>query len=378
MNDEFINFIDLVISNGDLTEKSRSTILKKAESLGINKDEAELILDSKIAANAGVPKKENLIKCPSCGDTINGLSQVCSSCGYVLNETTVVGENSKNLNDSINLLEDLIVEVKSIPPPSFLERIKIIALTYCTLGLYLVYRKFFHKKGNKYFNNLVAKCEKESRIIKTYYGEDKKVRSLLDELNNEISGISSHRKKLSLNLNFGCFGIFVIAILSYYGCVSSIVSVSEELQEVKDLISSGSIEKAKQKATLLGGHEKKRAFDDIYSYEINKLILENNLEEAKNKLRLINTDHIKNDLSDKISILEINKLILENNLKEAKSKLRLINTDYKRNELSDKILIIEINELFEKSMYDEAKIKAQMLDNSYDRKKILDKISSIE
>ena len=48
-----------------------------------------------------------------------------------------------------------------------------------------------------------------------YYGEDKKVRFLLDELNTEIIKIGKDRKKLALKTNIGCFGLVIIFIAFY-------------------------------------------------------------------------------------------------------------------------------------------------------------------
>ena len=110
MNKEIENLINMALADGEVTEKERAIILRKAESLGIDKDEVEMILDAKLhqlKTKTNEPKKENVNKCPSCGEIIHGLSQVCSSCGYVLNKSTIVGENSKSLNDSIHQLENL-------------------------------------------------------------------------------------------------------------------------------------------------------------------------------------------------------------------------------------------------------------------------------
>ena len=49
MNPELENLINMAFAKGELTEKDREIILKKAESLGENKDEVELILNGKLA-----------------------------------------------------------------------------------------------------------------------------------------------------------------------------------------------------------------------------------------------------------------------------------------------------------------------------------------
>lgn len=216
-NEQLEKLIEMALMDGELTEKEKQILFKKAESFGVDLDEFEMVLEAKLhqlKTKANETKRENVNKCPSCGEIIHGLSQVCSSCGYVLNKSTIAGENSKGLNDSIDQLENLIIDVKSSPKPSFGDRIKIVVLTYFSLGLYLIYRRFAHKKGDS-FDNLVAKCEKEARLIKVHYGEDKKVRLLLDELNGEIDKIGKERKKLSLRTNLGCFGLVIVFIGLY-------------------------------------------------------------------------------------------------------------------------------------------------------------------
>jgi hypothetical protein len=344
MNIELENLIDMALADGKVTEKERAVILRKAESLGIDKDEVEMILDAKLhqlKTKTNEPKKENVNKCPSCGEIIHGLSQVCSSCGYVLNKSTIVGENSKSLNDSIHQLEHLIIDVKSAPKPSFGERLKIVILTYFSLGLYLVYRKFAHKKGDS-FETLVAKCEKESRSIKMYYGEDKKVRFLLDELNTEIIKIGKDRKKLALKTNLGCFGLVIVFIAFY--AVMGIWSFNQsgmngdDTKKIDSLISIGAIDKAKQEEyKLTPDYKKNDAFDRIYIYEIDQHIQNNEIDLAKNKANSIKSKYKREENMDKVITIEVNKLIEENKLVDAKNKAQIINNQYDRKDMLDKI-----------------------------------------
>jgi hypothetical protein len=346
MNPELENLINMALADGEVTEKERAIILRKAEGLGLDVDEIEMILDGKIhqlKTKANESKKENVKKCPSCGEIIHGLSQVCSSCGYVLNKSTIAGENSKGLNDSIDQLENLIIDVKSSPKPSFGDRIKIVVLTYFSFGLYLIYRKFAHKKGDS-FDNLVAKCEKESRLIKVHYGEDKKVRLLLDELNGEIYKIGKDRKKLSLRTNLGCFGLVIVFIVLY--AIMTIWSLNYSKEYLKDtnstkidsLISIGETDKAKQEASKISpDYKKDDAFDKILIYEIDQHILKNEIDLAKNKASSVKSKYKREEFLDKVLSIEINNLIEENKLVDAKNKAQLINNQYDRKEMLEKI-----------------------------------------
>jgi len=56
MHPEIENLINMALADGEVTERERAIILRKAESLGIDKDEVEIILDGKIA----LMKKEQI------------------------------------------------------------------------------------------------------------------------------------------------------------------------------------------------------------------------------------------------------------------------------------------------------------------------------
>jgi hypothetical protein len=92
MNPEIENLINMALADGEVTEKERGMILRKAESLGLDKDEVEMILDGKIAlskkenhntqASKTTSNKEGEIKkCPACGAAVQSFSSKCSDCG---------------------------------------------------------------------------------------------------------------------------------------------------------------------------------------------------------------------------------------------------------------------------------------------------------
>lgn len=156
-------------------------------------------------------KSNEIVKCPNCGDLISGLNQVCPSCGFIFNSNN---EYLKNLHSSLNRLEELIIEVKSVPKPSFTKNLITALFSYMTLGIYYIAIKLLQKKQDS-FEKVVARCEKEKRQIKTYFGDDKKVSLLLNELDTEINAIKIERNKLSKQTSIGCFSVFIILILLY-------------------------------------------------------------------------------------------------------------------------------------------------------------------
>lgn len=57
MNKELVKFIELCLADGEISEKERKVIFRKAEELGVAKDECEIILEGLVLNNAKVNNK---------------------------------------------------------------------------------------------------------------------------------------------------------------------------------------------------------------------------------------------------------------------------------------------------------------------------------
>jgi uncharacterized protein YfcZ (UPF0381/DUF406 family) len=113
MNPEIENLISMALADGEVTEKERGIILRKAEALGLDQDEVEMILDGKIALQKkefdnSQLSKENLSnkagsikKCPSCGSSVQSFATKCSDCGH---EFSNIG-SANSIKELINQLE---------------------------------------------------------------------------------------------------------------------------------------------------------------------------------------------------------------------------------------------------------------------------------
>jgi hypothetical protein len=150
MHSEIEKLINLALVDGQITEKERNLILKKATDLGVDTIELEMYIEAKKHLH-----ERNIlgsqIKCPSCGNKLSGLLKTCP-CGYVFNTGSI--QESKSLESAIETLENLIIQVRGLSSSTSKEVI----------------------------NSLIARVEKEIRYIKTRYSDNVEVKKLLSEL----------------------------------------------------------------------------------------------------------------------------------------------------------------------------------------------------
>ncbi len=97
MDTQLEKLIDLALADGQLTDKERQVLTRKALELGVDQDEFEMVLDAKLhlAQKAAAPtqglsepqkphsqKEGEARKCPSCGATVLSFSTTCDGCGH--------------------------------------------------------------------------------------------------------------------------------------------------------------------------------------------------------------------------------------------------------------------------------------------------------
>jgi len=120
MHPEIENLINMALADGEVTEKERGIILRKAELLSYSKDEIEMIIDGKIAllkkeqsvlqptSTLKSNKEGDLKKCPSCGASTKSFQTKCEQCG---NEFRNVAINSS--------MNELLIKLKKISKSQF-------------------------------------------------------------------------------------------------------------------------------------------------------------------------------------------------------------------------------------------------------------------
>lgn len=133
-NDQIEGLISAALADGVLTEKEKQILFKKAQSMGIDLDEFEMVLDARLvelkkreaqdakqhelemekakAAQKSAPKSNKfgeVRKCPACGAMVESFQTKCPECGY---EFTNIEANSTT-KELLKALEDVDKQVSS-------------------------------------------------------------------------------------------------------------------------------------------------------------------------------------------------------------------------------------------------------------------------
>jgi len=82
-SEELEKLISEAVIDGALTDQEKQALFKKAESLGIDLDEFEMVLEARLFEQKGKLKSkvENVNKCPLCGAPVESFTTKCSYCG---------------------------------------------------------------------------------------------------------------------------------------------------------------------------------------------------------------------------------------------------------------------------------------------------------
>lgn len=116
-NEQLEQLIDYALADGELTEKEKQVLFKKAETMGVDLDEFEMVLEARLferrkkeqnvpTENVASPKSSkygDVRKCPSCGAMVQSFQTRCSDCGY---EFSNVASNS-SIQKLFKMLDDV-------------------------------------------------------------------------------------------------------------------------------------------------------------------------------------------------------------------------------------------------------------------------------
>ena len=122
-NDQIESLINAALADGELSEKEKQILFKKAETSGIDLDEFEMILEGRLfekqqslnkkdAEPIAAPKSDkfgDVKKCPACGAIAQSFQTKCSDCGHEfsnLDANVSIGKLFEMLNACENERKD--------------------------------------------------------------------------------------------------------------------------------------------------------------------------------------------------------------------------------------------------------------------------------
>jgi hypothetical protein len=244
MHQDIDKLIGVAIKNG-LTDKEREILINKAVSLGLDKFEFELYLESKIE----IKNINNLYACPKCGSQIPAVSKVCSFCGFVFRDDgqktlidNLIIRISQNLNDLRALpkfnvfrtlfIDNLFLTISILSIYGFvlylISKMYIFGFPFIFWLFSLVfvlpirwYIKKERKKANKIilpkptFKSIKINYEENKKIASIYYGESFEIKKIMDNFSIEIEVIELARKK-NIKNTFTISAILALLLLSVF------------------------------------------------------------------------------------------------------------------------------------------------------------------
>jgi len=120
-NEKIENLINYALSDGELTEKEKQILFKRAEEEGIDLDEFEMVLDAKLhqkkqsmkePTTTAAPKSDkfgDVKKCPACGAMVQSFQTKCTDCGHEfsnLEANASIDKLFKMLNDAEDMRKE--------------------------------------------------------------------------------------------------------------------------------------------------------------------------------------------------------------------------------------------------------------------------------
>lgn len=180
---ELIDLLQQYMTDGNITEKERAVLLRKAEAMNVDKDEFDLYIDAeiqKIDQKADAIKRQSKGKvCPFCEASIPTLADKCPECG-----ANITPSATKELEEIIEKLEDALVNFKS---------------------------------GND-IEKSKAEVERYVRKANLYYGNNTKIKKLLEEVESEKIKAQAKAQRIARNRN-------IVNVLTYNKKLTAIVLI---------------------------------------------------------------------------------------------------------------------------------------------------------
>ena len=306
-NEELETLIDAALADGVLTEKEKQVLFKKAQAMGVDLDEFEMVLDARLVklkkaeqekTATSAPKSNKLgdvKKCPACGAMVQSYQGSCPECGYAF-ENLDANSSSQRLSDAIDkviLENNKLVKQKGVDLDAEKRRridnvIKNFPVPTTKSDLFEFITALQSKTDGYNGHAYEAKLNECIEKAKLLFSDDKMFRKLIDSAETNQKKKKKRDKMFGFGLFFGLFAFVGMFFLLSTGGREHICP-SKCLKAVQSAIDEGKYKKAENLIIeFTGGRDSK----DGHEYEIGDchesvvaleraLLKEGRLEEAE-------------------------------------------------------------------------------------------------
>ncbi len=220
-NEQLEQLIDAALADGVLTEKEKQILFKKAQAMGVDLDEFEMVLDARLVklkkaeeekAATSAPKSDkygDVKKCPACGAIVQSFQVVCPECGYAF-ENVDANISSQKLADTIDKLikqgaetDRIKKSIMNFPIPNS----KADLIEFLTSLNSKISDEDYGSAYNIKFNECLSKA-------KLLFPNDSLVQRLINEMEKkEEERKREYKKRLIRNIVIGIIGTIIGLIL---------------------------------------------------------------------------------------------------------------------------------------------------------------------
>lgn len=193
---ELESLIEATLADGVLDDNEKMALIKRAQKEGVDLAELDIYINSilqKRIQNDTVRRNEKIAAhekerkgnvCPHCGTPIPPMTKICPNCGQAVNSNETSGD--KELFALIDKISNAIVEVKSAT-------------------------------DSESFNHAKAVCESLIKKADLFYGENKKVQILKQDMLEELAAAQKKYRNDKMVSN-GVPLLVLIALLAFGFC----------------------------------------------------------------------------------------------------------------------------------------------------------------
>ena len=218
-NEQLEQLIDAALADGELTEKEKQILFKKAQSMGVDLDEFEMVLDARLVklkkaeaekAASSAPKSNKLgdvKKCPACGAMVQSYQGVCPECGYAFEgiDTNSAVKELSNLLQKTSDQGQMEMLINNYPIP--MEKASLLAFVTWLRPQSTDLKNPLAKSYQKKYEECINK-------IRVSFSNDKELQSFIALYQEDEKKIKKQKiSKLTLKNKWFWIGVGVLFVL---------------------------------------------------------------------------------------------------------------------------------------------------------------------